>query len=269
MMEYILRIKNISNNLADIGESVSKRDQILQLLTGLGANYNSIVASLIAWEDNLSLHSIHSILLTHEQWLCLLNTVPTSDLVNANIATSQHKNNSNKTHNNRFNFSQNKNGPRPGRYPFGGRGQGNHVISIDRPCCYLASLVIQVVDRWMDAWSQHIKVLDPVVYTCKKASGQGVRTHPPMVLLAMVKERGISQLAFYQVLRSYQGDPLLLRAKAYISSFGGTVPFINGEEIFYVVMMIIGVSRSIITLRTAVRNHGRWCGCQRSWEVIM
>ena len=137
MMEYILRIKNISNNLADIGESVSKRDQILQLLTGLGANYNSIVASLIAWEDNLSLHSIHSILLTHEQWLCLLNTVPTSDLVNANIATSQHKNNSNKTHNNRFNFSQNKNGPRPGRYPFGGRGQGNHVISIDRPQCQL------------------------------------------------------------------------------------------------------------------------------------
>ena len=26
-------------------------------------------------------------------------------------------------------------------------------------------------------------------YTCKKASGQGVRTHPPMVLLAMVRER--------------------------------------------------------------------------------
>ena len=104
-------------------------------------------------------------------------------------------------------------------------------------------------------------------YTCKKASGQGVRTHPPMVLLAMVRERDIYQLAFYQVLGGYQGDPFLLRVKAYIYSFRGTVPLINGEEIFYVVMMTIGVSRSIITLRAAVSNHGRWCGCQRSWEV--
>ena len=47
MVEYILRIKNISNNLAAIGESVSEMDQILQLLAGLRANYNSIVASLI------------------------------------------------------------------------------------------------------------------------------------------------------------------------------------------------------------------------------
>ena len=54
------------------------------------------------------------------------------------------------------------------------------------------------------------------------------------------------------------GDhPLLLRVKAYIYSFRGTAPFINGEEIFYVVMMIIGVSRSTIILRMAVRDHGR------------
>ena len=78
-----------------------------------------------------------------------------------------------------------------------------------------------------------------------------------MVLLAMVRERNINQLTFYQVLKSYQQDPSLLRMKAYIYSFKGTVPLINGEEIFYVVMMTIGVSRSIITLRTTVRNHGR------------
>ena len=53
------------------------------------------------------------------------------------------------------------------------------------------------------------------------------------------------------------GGPFLLRAKVYIYSCRGTVPLINGEEIFYVVMMTIGVSRSIITLRTTVRNHGR------------
>ena len=35
-------------------------------------------------------------------------------------------------------------------------------------CCYLASLVIQVVDRWIDARSQFIKVLDPVVIPARR-----------------------------------------------------------------------------------------------------
>ncbi|RVW22143.1 hypothetical protein CK203_097145 [Vitis vinifera] len=37
----------------------------------------------------------------------------------------------------------------------------------------------------IDARFQPIKVLDPAVYTYKKVSGQGVRTHPPMILLVM------------------------------------------------------------------------------------
>ncbi|RVX18278.1 putative cyclic nucleotide-gated ion channel 16 [Vitis vinifera] len=41
-----------------------------------------------------------------------------------------------------------------------------------------------------------------------------------------------------------------------LKSFRGTVPLINGEEIFSVVMMTIGVSRSTIILRMAVRDHG-------------
>ena len=88
-----------------------------------------------------------------------------------------------------------------------------------------------------------------------------------MVLLAMVRKRYINQLAFFLGIKRLPGDhPFLLHAKAYIYSFRGTVPLINGEEIFYVVMMTIGVSRSIITLRTTVRNHGRLRDCQRSWE---
>ncbi|RVW81410.1 putative L-type lectin-domain containing receptor kinase S.5 [Vitis vinifera] len=62
----------------------------------------------------------------------------------------------------------------------------------------------------------------------QKASGQGVRTHPPMVLLAMV----------------------------YISA-RSTVPLINGGEIFYVVMMTLDGTRAIITLRVADRDRGR------------
>ena len=81
--------------------------------------------------------------------------------------------------------------------------------------------------------------------------------HPPMVLLAMVKRGRYESVDLLLGIRRLPGDPFPLHVKAYIYSFRGTVPLINGEEIFYVVMMIIGVSRSIITLRAAVRNHGR------------
>ena len=64
-------------------------------------------------------------------------------------------------------------------------------------CCYLAYPVVHVADRWMDTWfSTHKGFLIQRLHL-QKASGQVVRTHPPMVLLAMVKERYINQLAFY------------------------------------------------------------------------
>ncbi|RVW64436.1 Retrovirus-related Pol polyprotein from transposon RE1 [Vitis vinifera] len=77
MLDYILKMKTISDNLAAVGEPVKDRDHILQLLGGLGPDYNSIVASLTAREDDLSLHSVHSILLTHEQRLHLQHSSPT------------------------------------------------------------------------------------------------------------------------------------------------------------------------------------------------
>ena len=51
-MEYILKIQNLADNLVAIRELITKRDQILQLLEGLGANYNFIVASLTTCECN-------------------------------------------------------------------------------------------------------------------------------------------------------------------------------------------------------------------------
>ena len=124
-------------------------------------------------------------------------------------------------------------------------------------CCRLAYPVVHVAARWMDTrFSTHKGFLIQRSYL-----QEGIRTGCPDApsdgFVSHMIERNINQLAFYQVLKSYQEDPFLLRAKAYIYSFRGTVPLINGEEIFYVVMMTIGVSRSIITLRTTVRNHVR------------
>ena len=74
MLEHILKLKNLVDNLAAIEEHENDRDQILQLLGGLWADYNSIVASLTTREDEVSLHTVHSILLTHER-LNLQNSV--------------------------------------------------------------------------------------------------------------------------------------------------------------------------------------------------
>ena len=87
MMEYILKLKMITDNPAVIGEPISERDQELQFLSGLGVEYNPIVASITAREYDLPLQSVHSILLTHEQRLHVQNTIPKKELILAHLAT--------------------------------------------------------------------------------------------------------------------------------------------------------------------------------------
>ncbi|RVW57741.1 hypothetical protein CK203_116248 [Vitis vinifera] len=98
IMEYILKMKIITDSLAAIGEPVAERDQILQLLASLGADYNSIVASLTAREDDLTLHSVHSILLSHEQRLHFQNSTTEDEVISAHITTQDHPQPSRKYH---------------------------------------------------------------------------------------------------------------------------------------------------------------------------
>ena len=76
-------------SFAAIREPRAERDQILQLLGGLGANYNSIVASLTTHEDDISLHLIRSMLRTYEQRLHLQNTIAENINISTNVAISQ------------------------------------------------------------------------------------------------------------------------------------------------------------------------------------
>ena len=82
-----LRFEMITDNPAVIGEPISERDQELQFLSGLGVEYNPIVASITAREYDLPLQSVHSILLTHEQRLHVQNTIPKKELILAHLAT--------------------------------------------------------------------------------------------------------------------------------------------------------------------------------------
>lgn len=113
MMEYILKLKTLGDNLATIKESVSDKEyQILQLLRGLGVDYNSIVASITAHEDDVAIHCTHNILLTHEQWLNFQNSIAEDESISANVAISQGKINNIKFFNNKGSTHYtNKNNP--------------------------------------------------------------------------------------------------------------------------------------------------------------
>ncbi|KAL6334838.1 hypothetical protein AAG906_022827 [Vitis piasezkii] len=78
--------------------------------------------------------------------------------------------------------------------------------------------MIHVAAKWTHAFNQD-RVL--VQLSLQKMSGQGVRTHPPMVLSAMV---------------------LIYSVRSFASLF-------NGGETFWLVMMPLGGGRAIITLR--------------------
>ena len=104
MMDYNLKLKNLTDHLVAIGELVHDRDHILQLLGGLGVEYNSIVASLVAREDEVSLHTVHNILLTYQQCLNLQNSTE-NNVISTNLTTT-----SSNHHNNRRNSNRNSSG---------------------------------------------------------------------------------------------------------------------------------------------------------------
>ena len=65
-MEYIQKFKSISNNLAAIGEPVSRNDHLIYLFGGLGHEYNAFVTSIVNRPDKPSVEEVHSLLLSYE-----------------------------------------------------------------------------------------------------------------------------------------------------------------------------------------------------------
>ena len=94
--------------------------------------------------------------------------------------------------------------------------------------------MVHVAARWMNTrFSTHKGFLIQWSYLQK-----GIRTGCPDALSDCFVSHGEKEecksVGLLLGIKRLSGDPLLLRAKAYIYSFRGTVPLINGEEIFYV-----------------------------------
>ena len=80
---YVLKLKNIANKLASIGEPVSDRDQLIYLFQGLGAEYNPFETSFNARFDQPIIEEVHSLLLSFNLILQRQNIV---EQLNVNMA---------------------------------------------------------------------------------------------------------------------------------------------------------------------------------------
>nr|CAN82452.1 hypothetical protein VITISV_003326 [Vitis vinifera] len=99
---YIMKIKGAADNLAAIGELISEQDQVMNLLGGLGSDYNVVVTAINIRDDKISLEAIHSMLLAFKHPLEQQSSI---EQMSANYAS----------------FSNNRGG---GRKFNGGHGQG-------------------------------------------------------------------------------------------------------------------------------------------------
>ena len=69
MIDYIMKVKGAADNLAAIGEPVLEQDQVMNLLGGLGSDYNAVVTAINIRDDKISIEAVHSMLLAFEHRL--------------------------------------------------------------------------------------------------------------------------------------------------------------------------------------------------------
>ncbi|RVW85368.1 Retrovirus-related Pol polyprotein from transposon RE1 [Vitis vinifera] len=85
MIDYIMKIKGATDNLAAIGEPVLEQDWVMNLLGGLGSDYNVVVTAINIRDDKISLEAIHSMLLAFEHRLEQQSSI---EQMSANYASS-------------------------------------------------------------------------------------------------------------------------------------------------------------------------------------
>ena len=78
----MLWIRNICDNLIVIGELVSKQDQIMVILGGLGPEYNSFVVTITSQAKPISIEELQSHLMVFERQ----RSVEEQTLIQSNVA---------------------------------------------------------------------------------------------------------------------------------------------------------------------------------------
>ena len=66
MREYLLKMKTYSNTFASIGHQISKEDQILYIVAGLGIEYDYVISVITFKADSHYLEDVRGLLLAQE-----------------------------------------------------------------------------------------------------------------------------------------------------------------------------------------------------------
>ncbi|XP_062080413.1 uncharacterized protein LOC133785174 [Humulus lupulus] len=92
MIDYILKVKTLSDQLATTSEKVFDRDQVLYLLPGLSADYNSFIVSITSKSKGVTFEHVTNLLLAHESCLEQQLYVDESTPIVANLAYRPYSN---------------------------------------------------------------------------------------------------------------------------------------------------------------------------------
>uniref|UniRef100_A0A803NPY8 Integrase catalytic domain-containing protein n=1 Tax=Cannabis sativa TaxID=3483 RepID=A0A803NPY8_CANSA len=121
--DYVDKIQFIADSLAVVGSQIDDQDLILQLLNGLGPEYDPVVSGITARSDVLSFEEVQALLLSHESRLEHHSSVTDHTMkLQANVAFTGPRNNTYRP---------------PQMSKPGGRGNYRGPTSQSRPLCQL------------------------------------------------------------------------------------------------------------------------------------
>ncbi|KAK6144591.1 hypothetical protein DH2020_021411 [Rehmannia glutinosa] len=88
MSEYLNKIKSLCDLLTSVGHGIDESDQVLHVLSGLGAEYNHVIVSVTSRLEPCSLREAHAILLSYENRLELSDGISTAgEIFSVNLTT--------------------------------------------------------------------------------------------------------------------------------------------------------------------------------------
>ncbi|KAG6769080.1 hypothetical protein POTOM_024696 [Populus tomentosa] len=145
MIDYIMKVKGAADSLAAIGEPVSEQDQIINLLRGLGSDYNAVVTAINIRDDKISVEAIHSMLLAFENRLKQQSSADQMSAMTVNYASSSNNRSGGRRYNGSRGHSYSNFTPNTNNYNYRSRGRGgrytqngrNHSINLEKPQCQL------------------------------------------------------------------------------------------------------------------------------------
>lgn len=67
--EFVLKVKNIGDNLKSAGDTITDRDLLLSVVNGVGHEFDAVVVLITSQQNTMSLHVAQYLLMLHEQRL--------------------------------------------------------------------------------------------------------------------------------------------------------------------------------------------------------